>query len=166
MKPRALAASACAAALLLLCGCSSIGGISGGVAGLASGAATANPGVGIAVGIGVKAAVDATVKTVLRDWSDEEQTRIATAIGAAAVGQRGNWDVVHALPYRNAHGDFTVLRAFETPLANCKEALFTVADGDAAAATRPAFVTTVCRGDAGWRWALAEPAVARWGALQ
>lgn len=164
MKPLALAASACAAALLL-CGCSALGGISGGVAGLASGAATANPGVGIAVGIGVKAAVDATVKTVLRDWSDEEQTRIATAIGSTAVGQRGAWDVVHSLPYKNAHGDFTVLRAFETALANCKEALFTVADGNTTA-TRPAFVTTVCRGDAGWRWALAEPAVERWGALQ
>lgn len=164
MRARARAAAAGAAAWLL-CGCSSIGGLSGGVAGLASGAATANPGVGIAVGIGVKAAVDATVKTVLRDWSDEEQTRIATAIGSTAVGQRGAWDVVHSLPYRNAHGDFTVLRAFETPLANCKEALFTVADGNTPA-TRPAFVTTVCRGDAGWRWALAEPAVERWGALQ
>lgn len=166
MKSRAGAAAASAAAWLL-CGCSSIGGISGGVAGLASGAATANPGVGIAVGIGVKAAVDATVKTVLRDWSDEEQTRIATAIGGTAVGRRGNWEVVHSLPYKNAHGEFTVLRAFETPLVNCKEALFTVAEGDAAAAaTPPTFVTTVCRGDAGWRWALAEPAVARWGALQ
>lgn len=165
MRPLGLLAASAGAAALLLCGCSSIGGITGGVAGLASGAATANPGVGIAVGIGVKAAVDATMKTVLREWSDEEQTRIATAIGGTAVGQRGAWDVVHSLPYKNAHGEFTVLRAFETPLVNCKEALFTVAD-DTPAAARPSFVTTVCRGGAGWKWAVAEPAVDRWGALQ
>jgi hypothetical protein len=146
-------------------GCSAVGGITGGVAGIASGAATANPAVGVAVGVGVKAAVDTSIKAVLRQWSDEEQQRIAAAIGAMTVGERRAWSVEHAIPYQNARGEITLLRTFDTPLAPCREALFTVAGKEAGTPTPP-FVTTVCQGAAGWRWAVAEPAVARWGALQ
>jgi hypothetical protein len=118
----------------------------------------------VAVGIGVKAAVDASIKTTLRYWSDEEQTRIAAAIGVMRVGEKQPWSVEHAIPYNDARGEVTLLRTFETPLASCREALFTVAGKDTGAPTPP-FVTTVCRSDAGWKWALAEPAVSRWGAL-
>jgi len=147
-----------------LVGCGAIGGLAGGVAGIASGAATANPAVGVAIGIGVNAMVDESIKTLVRRWSHEEQTVIAEAIGAMAVGERRNWAVSHPLPYSDTSGQVTVTRAFSTPLAPCKEALFSAAGEPTADA--PAFVTTVCRAEDGWKWAVAEPTTARWGALQ
>ena len=144
-----------------LTGCSSVGGITGAVAGVASGSATANP----AVGITVKAGVDATIQAVLRHWSHQEQLRIASLVGAMKVGETLPWAIRHELPYDNKQGTVTVARAFSTPLADCKEALFAVQGSDPAVLA-PHFVTTVCAGADGWKWAQAEPAVARWGALQ
>ncbi len=151
---------------LALAGCGSIGALTGGAAAIASGSATANPGVGVAVGIGVKAAVDQSIKVALRYWSQEEQARIAAQVGALAVGQRQPWEVRHAVPYDDKRGQVTVVRAFSTPLGECKEALFSVQPDPAAAGFGAPFVTTVCRGPGGWAWAVAEPAVVRWGALQ
>lgn len=161
------AALGCASALWLA-GCSSVGGITGAVAGIASGSAVANPAVGVAIGIGVQAGVDASIKTVLRDWSHEEQRRIASLVGGMEVGQREAWEVRHAVPYGNERGQVAVLRAFSTSLAACKEAAFSVEDADAkrAGLPQPHFVTMVCQGSGGWQWATAEPAVERWGALQ
>jgi len=135
------------------------------VAGVASGSATANPAVGIAIGITVKAAVDFTIDTILRSWQHDEQVRIAALIGTMQVGDRMPWEVRHQVPFNNRKGKVTVVRAFSTPLAECKEALFSV-EGSDPSAVAPHFVTTVCEGANGWKWALAEPAVARWGALQ
>lgn len=164
-EPRlACVSAATLAAAVALAGCSAIGGLAGGVAGIASGAATANPAVGVAIGIGVNAVVDESIKTVLRRWSHEEQTVIADAVGAMAVGERGRWAVSHPLPYSDTSGQVTVTRAFSTPLAACKEAVFSAAGEMVDSA--PAFVTTVCRADDGWNWAVAEPTTARWGALQ
>ncbi|MGI4846920.1 MAG: hypothetical protein ACRYGK_02105 [Janthinobacterium lividum] len=146
-------------------GCSSIGSITGAVAGTASGGASANPAVGIAVGIGVRAVVDETIKGLLKRWSDEEQTRIAQQIGLMAVGERQPWDVRHAVPYNNTHGQVQVVRVLDTALVSCKEALFSIAT-DKASAAPDWFLTTVCQGPDGWRWAAAEPAVSRWGGLQ
>lgn len=153
---------------LVLSGCSAVGGITGAVAGIASGAASANPAVGVAVGIGVQAGVDATIQTVLRRWSQVEQARIAALVGDMEVGQRRPWDVRHAVPYGDGQGEVQVVRAFSTPLAACKEAVFSVGDIDAkhAGEAQTYYVTTVCQGAHGWKWALAEPAVARWGKLQ
>lgn len=156
---------ACIIGAASLAGCSSVGGITGAVAGVASGSATANPAVGVAVGITVKAGVDAAINAVLRHWSHEEQMRIASLIGAMDVGETLPWEIKHKVPYDNKQGKVTVVRAFTTPLADCKEALFSVENGDAKVVA-PHFVTTVCAGSTGWKWALAEPAVARWGALQ
>lgn len=146
-------------------GCSSVGSISGAVAGAASGGASGNPAVGIAVGIGVRAAVDEAINAMLRRWSNEEQTRIAEQVGSMSVGQRQAWAVRHAVPYNNTQGQVQVVREFSTPLASCKEAVFSLANDDAA---KPStwFLTTMCEGPQGWRWAAAEPAVQRWGALQ
>ena len=147
---------------LLLAGCSSVGGITGAVAGIASGSAVANPAVGVAIGIGVQAGVDASIKTALRYWSHEEQTRIASLVGAMEVGQRQPWEVRHTVPYGNEQGEVAVVRAFATSLAICKEAIFSVEDAEAkkAGLPQPHFVTTVCQGAAGWKWSTAEPAVA------
>lgn len=155
----------CVVATTALVGCSSVGGITGAVAGVASGSATGNPAVGIGVGIAVKAGVDFTINTVLRSWQHDEQLRIASLIGTMNVGDKMPWEIKHQVPYNNEQGKVTVVRAFTTPLAECKEALFSV-EGSDPKVVAPHFVTTVCAGADGWKWALAEPAVARWGALQ
>ena len=161
---RTLCVAAVSTAILAVAGCSAIGGLAGGVAGIASGAATGNPAVGVAVGIGVNAVVDESVKTVMRRWSHEEQTAIAETAGAMEVGERRDWAVTHAIPYNDTSGQVTVTRVFSTPLASCKEALFWATGKQVANTQR--FVTTVCREEDGWKWALAEPTTARWGALQ
>lgn len=154
------------ACALVLPGCRSISGVAGGVAGAASGTASANAGVGVAVGIGVKAVVDEAINATLRHWSREEQDSIALQVGAMAPGERRHWEVRHVLPYGNKQGQVTVVRAFDTPLAPCKEAVFSVLDDAAAAPPGEHFVVTVCQGGEGWKWAVAEPSVLRWGALQ
>ena len=154
-------------AALLLTGCSAVGSLTGAVVGAASGAASASPAVGVAVGIGVQAAMDASIATALRYWSHQEQQQIASLVGTMAVGQQKAWAIRHSIPYGNEQGNVTVVRAFETPLASCKEAVFSV-DGSGAkkSAPPPNFTTTICKGETEWQWASAEPAVGRWGALQ
>ena len=154
------------ASLLFLGGCGAVGGITGAVAGVASGSATANPAVGVAVGIGVKAGVDESINYLLRYWTHEEQARIAATVGAMRTGERLAWSVRHEVPYDNKQGQVTVVRTFETPLTTCKEAIFSVDDTDAPNSERAHFVTTICRSARSWNWAVAEPAVKRWGALQ
>ena len=151
--------------LLALGGCTSVGSFSGAAAGIASGGASANPAVGIAVGIGVRAVVDETVKSLARRWSDEEQGSIAREVGAMGVGERRPWQVRHVVAYNNTQGEVRVTRVIVTPIATCKEALFSLADKDGVN-SGGWFQTTVCLGGQGWKWAAAEPAVTRWGALQ
>ena len=175
-------AAALAAAVLAgaaLSGCGALGGISGAVVGAGAGTASGNPGVGIAVAIAVKTAIDAVQRKFDRYWQREEQDSIAAQIGALDVGAQSPWQVRHIVPYEDKQGQVRVLRAFSTPLADCKEALFTLEDEqagtDPAAAEPPQpsappqppqqYLTTVCKNGEGWRWALAEPAVRRWGTL-
>ncbi|MCZ2498081.1 hypothetical protein GN316_15050 [Xylophilus sp. Kf1] len=154
-----------AGSLSLLGGCSSVGSFSGAAAGVASGGISGNPAVGIAVGIGVRAIVDDTVDRLSRRWSDEEQQSIAVVAGGLDVGERKPWNVRHAVAYRNTDGQVQVVRSFQTALTTCKEAMFTLSATDPAAPPLW-FATLVCQGPRGWQWAAAEPAVARWGALQ
>ncbi len=154
-------------AVALLSACGAVVSITGAVAGAASGATTSSPAEALAVGIGVQAGVDASISTALRYWSREGQDSIAVLVGEMAVGERRPWEVRHPVPYGNEQGEVTVVRAFATPLAACKEAAFSVEEIDAepTGASRPRFVMTACRGEYGWKWATAEPAVSRWGAL-
>jgi hypothetical protein len=135
---------------------------------VAAGAAASNPAVGVAIGIGVQAGVNESINTVLRHWSQEEQAQIASLVGEMKVGERRPWEIRHAVPYGNAQGEVTVARAFNTSLAACKEAVFSVVDVEdkRSGVPQPHFVTFACQGTDGWRWASSEPAVSRWGALQ
>ncbi len=168
-RTTAVATAALMLAASALSGCNALGGITGAVAGAASGTASGNPGVGIAVAIGVKTAVDAAQKKFDRYWHQAEQRSIAEQIGALEVGAQGPWQVRHVVPYQDSQGRVQVLRAFSSALAECKEASFTVEDeaGTEPAEAKPPqqYLTTACRTEQGWRWALAEPAVARWGTL-
>jgi hypothetical protein len=164
-----------AAALLLLLGAaaplggcnSSLGGIVGAVTGTAAAVGSGNPAVGAAVGVGTRAAADYGVRYVSRRWHRTEQDALAAVVGGMAVGEARPWEVRHDLPFGNKGGDVRVLRAVETPLAECRELLFSVASGQGPNVTRRWFVTSVCRqAEGGWKWAAAEPATERWGGLQ
>ena len=153
------------AASLGLAGCqsSSIGPATGAVVATLSGAATANPVAGYAIGVSVQAAVDATVKYVLREWKNDQQNVMANAVGELPIGEVRQWQIKRTLPVGNEHGSIQAVRDIDTPLARCREVLFTVAQEGAA----PAYASTICRRQDGqWKWAAAEPSVARWTGLQ
>jgi len=164
MRRACLVATLAAAVGLSGCQSSSIGGAAGAVVGTVSGAATANPVAGYAIGVSVQAAVDATVKYVLREWKNDQQNVMANAAGELPIGQVRQWQIRHALPVGNERGGIQVVRDIDTPLARCREVLFTVEQDDAPA---PAYISMICRQpDGQWKWAAAEPSVARWNGLQ
>lgn len=159
----------CIGAATLTGGCASIGAASGAAAGAATGIVTANPGIGIGVGIAVQAATDVAVNTFMRNMHTDQQNAIASAAGALPVGGTQPWSVKHKLPVENGHGEVRVTRAFASSLALCKEFLFSVRDGDGPNAPERWFTASACHDEGtegGWKWASAEPAVDRWGALQ
>jgi predicted small secreted protein len=156
----------CALAAMPLAGCNSLGDILGAVTGTAAAAGSANPALGIAVGVSTRAVAGWGIRAVAGNWRRNEQDVFAASVGTMEVGEVRPWQVRHDLPIGNRHGEVRVLRAFETPLARCKEALFSVASGDEPDATRRWFLTSACNQAEGWKWAAAEPATERWGSLQ
>ena len=164
-------AVSCSSGLILLipialCGCRFAGDIVGAAAGGASAAATANPAVGIAVGVGVQAGIDATVSYLLRKRQQAEQDAIAAQVATMQTGERRTWKINHDIPIGNEHGEVEVTRAIANPLSLCKELVFSVDEGEGAKMTRAWYTTEACQSGQGWKWALAEPAVDRWGSLQ
>jgi hypothetical protein len=163
--PRRLALSGLLLALIQLGGCRFAGELVGAAAGGASAAASANPAVGIAVGVGVQAGVDATVSFIVRKRQQAEQDAIAGEIAGMHTGERRPWKIEHDIPIGNEHGVVQVIRAFDTSLTSCKEIAFSIETDSNSAATRT-YTTQACRNGERWKWALAEPAVERWGSLQ
>src|SRR5579863_797831 len=161
-----VAGSALAASALLMSGCQSIGAASGAVAGVATGAVTTNPAVGIGVGIAVQAATDAAVNRTMKRLHQDQQDAIASLVGITPVDGTQTWRVKHWLPVENGHGRIPVTRAFASAIALCKDFVFSVADGDDPNAREDWYTATACEAPQGWKWASAEPAVARWGNLQ
>ncbi len=158
-----------AAALLAatLAGCDSIGGFAGAVAGVATGTFTSNPAVGLAVGVSVKATTDATMHRVFRNMQADEQDRIAEIAGGLELGESRPWQVHHLFSYGDEAGELRVVDRIDNALASCKQVLFSVTGGKKDAPTRDWFITQEClQSDGRWRWAAAEPAIARWGTLQ
>lgn len=142
-------------------GCSVVSDVAALAAGGAAGGATGNPAVGFAVGVGVRAGVEEVQRYVTRVRWRGEQDAIADIAGAAPVGKVQSWEIQHTIPLGNRRGDLAVLREFTTPLTACREVAFSVVE------RRPeVFTTMLCRNGDRWRWAVAEPAVDRWGFLQ
>jgi hypothetical protein len=152
--------------VIALGGCRFAGEVVGAAAGGASAAATANPAVGIAVGIAVNSGIDATTAYIARTRQGAEQDAIAGEVATMDVGERRPWKIVHDIPIGNEHGEVQVARVIATPLATCKELVFSVEEGSGASLKRAWYTTQACRNGERWKWALAEPAVERWGALQ
>ena len=145
--------------LPLLGGCAVIPDIAGLAAGGAAGGVTANPVVGYAVGISVRVGVDELQLYIARNRARGEQDAIADAAGTTPLDTIQPWEIRHTIPIGNEAGTLVPIRTIATPLATCREVLFTVRGSGT-------FTTSVCHASEGWRWAGAEPAVARWGYLQ
>ena len=160
-RATSLRRAACAV-LPLLGGCSFVSDVAGLAAGGGAGAATANPAIGFAVGISVRAGVDELGRYVTRRRHGGEQDAIADAAGTAPLNELRPWRIRHTIPIGNAHGTLAAVRETVTPLATCREVLFTV-EGEGSGTP---FATSICRNGDQWRWAAAEPAVPRWGLLQ
>ena len=126
-------------------------------------AATANPIVGISVGIGVKAAADQGLQYVAKRRQRDEHDAIVAMVHDMKPGERGHWVRSHLVGSGVDRGEVRVVRVIETPLATCKELLFSIADDDDNASW---FTTSACQQGDKWKWAAAEPAVERWGNLQ
>lgn len=166
--------------LLALCvvvglsGCSSVltegSSAAAGVAGTAlAGKVTNNAAVATGIGLGVQAAARAGVQYEQRKIHGEEQDAIAKAGGELAVGAVAKWQIEHSLPIEdNERGRVTVSRIISSEGMSCKEIVFSV-DGLVGKINNPDsefYVATICRAGQGWKWASAEPATERWGALQ
>jgi hypothetical protein len=160
------------AALLGLAGCSSVlVGSTQEVAGLAgTGIATSvthSATVAAGIGLGVAAVATAGLQYEERHVHQYEQDRIAEAAGAIGAGGVGPWSVSHSLPIEaDEHGQVAVIRAIGAPAIACKEIVFSVDTEEKHQPQRAFYTATVCRDGNMWKWASAEPATERWGALQ
>jgi hypothetical protein len=163
-----------AAAIANLNGCSSLYGESAsagaGIAGAALAAkVTRNAAVATGIGLGAVAAAKAGVQYTERVIHRNTQNTIATAAGPLAVGAIAPWDAKHTLAIESdEHGRVTVSRTISTGALDCKEIVFSV-DQDATKkepASSAFYVASICRDGNAWKWASAEPATERWGALQ
>jgi hypothetical protein len=169
MPLRYLLPFACATALsgcgsVLTAGTSDVAGIAG--AGIA-GAVTKSPAAATGIGLGVAAAANVGLQYVERDVHRTEQDRIAQAAGPLAPGVVAHWNVVHSIPVEDdEHGDVVVTRLVGAADFNCKEIVFSVDTMQKQVPNRAFYTATVCQDGAEWKWASAEPATARWGALQ
>lgn len=175
--PRAVALAALvsgALACTTLSGCNSLyseGATAGaGIAGAAiAGSVTSNAAVASGIGLGALAAARAGVQYTQRVMHTYTQDMIAGAAGPLAVGAVAPWVAIHNVPLEeDERGRVTVSRTISTGTLDCKEIVFSVdtpADKDKPA-TNAFYVAAVCRDGKTWKWASAEPATARWGALQ
>jgi hypothetical protein len=152
----------------LLSGCTSVlteGTAAGaGAAGAAiAHGVTNNAGVTTGIGLGVQAAARAGLQYAERRVHETEQNNIATVAGTLPVGAVAPWHVVHDIPIEaDEHGQVAVSRALTGSRFLCKEIVFSVEHPE----TREFYTATVCRDGENWKWATAEPATERWGALQ
>jgi hypothetical protein len=135
-------------------------------AGIAS-AVTNNGTVTAAIGLGTQAAAATGLAYVERKVHAQEQQQIAMAAGPLSIGQIAEWSVNHSIPIeRDQHGEVTVSRDISAAPLECKEIVFSIDAEQHQEPSRQFFVTDICRDGSNWRWASAEPAVARWGTLQ
>ncbi len=160
------------AVCLLLAGCgnaadNSAGPVGGAAVGLGVAGVTADPFIAYAAGVGAQAAITALQKYLSRKLHQGEQDNIAAVVAKLAPGQEAPWKISYTIPVDGEHGDVTVLQLIHSPLTTCKQVAFTVIAGRKPDAGRGVYITSACeQGDGTWKWAEAEPAIARWGFLQ
>jgi hypothetical protein len=161
-------------AAFALSGCSSLYSESAtagaGIAGAAiAGSVTNNAAVATGIGLGAVAAARAGVQYSERVIHRNTQDSIAQVAGPLDVGGVAPWSITHSVPLEDdAHGRVTVSRVISSGPLDCKEIVFSV--DQTATQKTPAssafYVASICRDGNAWKWASAEPATERWGALQ
>jgi len=174
-----MAARQCLAAVaVLVCAVASLGGCTdlltqgtaagAGIAGAAvSRSVTRNAGVTTGIGLGVQAAAQAGLEYTERRVHETEQNEIASVAGTLPVGGVATWRIVHDIPIEaNQHGEVTVDRDVGGPGFTCKAIVFSVENQEKRGVVRAFYTATVCLDGTQWKWALAEPATERWGALR
>jgi hypothetical protein len=157
-----------------LSGCSSLyseGAVAGaGIAGASvASKVTSNAAVATGIGLGAVAAARAGVQYSERVVHRNTQNSIAQAAGPLDIGAVAPWSITHSFPIEDdEHGRVTVSRLISTGALDCKEIVFSI--DQTAKQNTPAsssfFIASICRDGQNWRWASAEPATERWGALQ
>ncbi|MEZ0604721.1 hypothetical protein ACAX43_21550 [Paraburkholderia sp. IW21] len=174
-RPKATTLAVLAVAIsAALSGCSSLyteGATAGaGIAGAALAAkVTSNAAVATGIGLGAVAAARAGVQYSERVAHTKTQDGIAKIAGPLDVGAIAPWSVTHSVPIEDdEHGRVTVSRTISDGALDCKEIVFSV--DQTATKNVPAssafYVASICRDGNNWKWASAEPATERWGALQ
>lgn len=154
---------------LALTGCSSL--LSEGttaVAGMGgaaiAGAVTDNAAIASGIGLGVQAGAKAALQASQRKVRGAAQDQIAQAAGKLKAGGVASWQTAHALPLEpDERGRVTVTRMLGDKKLVCKEIIFSVDDAEKGSAF---YIAAICQDAQGWKWASAEPATERWGALQ
>lgn len=157
---------------LSLSGCGSLltegTAVGAGIAGAgAASAVTKNAAVGAAIGLGVAAGANAGLLYVERSVHTKTQDSIAATAGPLPEGGVAKWSVSHRIPIElPEHGEVAVSHEIDGPDFACKEIVFSVDATKDGKVARNFFTAYICRDGQAWRWATAEPATARWGALQ
>lgn len=130
---------------------------------------TNNAAVATGIGLGAVAGARAGVQYTQRVSHRYTQEQIAKAAGPLDVGGVAPWSTHHSFPIEDdEQGRVTVSRMISIGPLDCKEIVFAVdtpAKADKAAQSA-FYVATICRDGPVWKWASAEPATERWGALQ
>ena len=129
---------------------------------------THNAAVATGIGLGAVAAANAGVQYTERVAHRYTQAQIADAAAPLGVGAVAAWETHHEIPIEpDEHGRVTVSRLISIGPLDCKEIVFSV---DVGLVNQPInsefYVATLCRDGTTWKWATAEPATDRWGALQ
>ena len=106
------------------------------------------------------------MRYVTRSWHAGEQDAIARAAADVPAGGATVWKIEHFVPTGNEHGQLHVVRVTDSPLASCKQIVFSVDEGEGDKLKRNWYTTDICKQADTWKWAAAEPAVERWGFLQ
>lgn len=165
----------CSAVLALctgLSGCGSLlneGAAAGaGVAGTAVAAkVTRNPTVAAGIGLGVLAAANAGVQTLEKHYHGDQQDAIASVAGRLDVGQVAQWSSHHRIKIESdEQGRVAVSRVISPEPLNCKEIVFSVDEVVQQKMRSSFYIAAICKDGDKWKWASAEPATERWGALQ
>ena len=129
---------------------------------------TRNAAVASGIGLGALAGAQAGVKYVEKNTHRDEQNEISAVAGPLAVGEVGRWASHHFVKLEpDEAGRVTVSRVISsTNDLDCKEIVFSVDGMKKKVPTSAFYVATICRDGTQWKWASAEPATQRWGALQ
>jgi len=129
---------------------------------------TNNAAVASGIGLGALAGAQAGVKYVEKNVHRDQQNEIAAVAGPLAVGEVGHWASHHFVKLEpDEAGRVTVSRVIVSSSdLDCKEIVFSVDGMQKKVPTSAFYVATICRDGTQWKWASAEPATQRWGALQ